>query len=107
VAVAVPYARAPSVNLSLYLLRMALGKRKWARMKKGAAMLPVDRPRFNGTTPEKTARLMMLQRFANSCELSRMALFCATISPAIVGGNWGPLDNCNNSYFLGGVVVPR
>ena len=76
-------------------------------MKKGAAMLPVDRQRFNGTTPEKTGLLMMLQRFANLCELSRMVLFCATISRVTVGANWGPLDICNNSYFLGDMVVNR
>jgi hypothetical protein len=62
-------------------------------------MLQAARQRFNGTTLEKTALLMMLQRFANLCALSRMDLFCATISPAIVGGNWGPRDNWTNRYF--------
>jgi len=71
------------VILSLYLLRMAPEKRKLEKMKKAAATLQAARRLFNGTTREKTARLMMRQRFANLCGLSRMDLFCATISRAI------------------------
>jgi hypothetical protein len=85
---------------------MAPEKRKLEKMKRAAVMLQVDRWRFNGTKPELLARLMMLQPFANLCGLSRMDLFCATISPAIVGGNWGPLDNCSRFNLNGGVVVP-
>jgi hypothetical protein len=48
---------------------------------------------------------MMLQRFANLCALSRMDLFCATISPAIVGGNWGHRDNWNNRNFYSPLVA--
>jgi hypothetical protein len=70
-------------NLSLFLLPMAPEKRKWEKMKKAGVMLQVDRWRYSGTTLEKTARLMMLQRFANLCALSRMDLFCATISRAM------------------------
>jgi hypothetical protein len=62
---------------------MAPEKRKWELMRPAAAMLQADRQRFNGTTPEKTARLMMLQRFANLCGPFRMDLFCATISRAM------------------------
>jgi hypothetical protein len=74
-------------------------------MKKAAVMLPVVRPRYSGTKPEQLARLMMLQRFANSCELSRMGLFCVIILPAIVAENWGPLDNCSYLDIHFGVVV--
>jgi hypothetical protein len=93
------------VILLLFLLRMAPEKRKLEKMKKAAAMLRVDQQRFNGTTREKTVLLMMLQRFANLCGLSRMVLFCATISPAIVGGNWGPRDNWINRNFGFDMVV--
>jgi hypothetical protein len=84
---------------------MAPERKKWELMRPAAAMLRADRRRFNGTTREKTALLMMLQRFANLCGLSRMVLFCATISPAIVGGNWGPRDNWNNRNFGFDMVV--
>jgi hypothetical protein len=62
---------------------MAPEKRKSEKTKKAAVMLRADRQRFNGTTPEKPVRLMMLQRFANLCALSRMDLFCAITSRAI------------------------
>jgi hypothetical protein len=78
---------------------MAPEKRKLEKMKRAAVMLRADRRLYNGITPEKRARLMMLQRFANLCGPFRMDLFCATISPAIVGGNWGPRDNWTNRYF--------
>jgi hypothetical protein len=84
---------------------MAPVRKKWELMRPAVVMLRAARQLFNGTTLEKTARLMMLQRFANSCGLSRMDLFCATISRVIVGGNWGPLDIRNNSYFLGALVA--
>jgi hypothetical protein len=71
------------VILLLFLLLMAPEKRKSEKMKTAGVMLQVDRWRFNGITLEKTARKMMLQRFANLCALSRMDLFCATISRAI------------------------
>jgi hypothetical protein len=93
------------VILLLFLLPMAPVRKKWELMRPAAVMLQAARQRFNGTTLEKTALLMMLQRFANVCALSRMDLFCDTISPAIVGGNWGPLDNCNNCDFLGHMVA--
>jgi hypothetical protein len=103
-AVAGHCAHVVRVNSSSFLLPMAPEKRKLEKTKKAAVMLRADRQRFNGTTLEKTVLLMMLQRFANLCELSRMVLFCATISRVIVGENWGPLDICNNSYFLGALV---
>jgi hypothetical protein len=71
------------VILLLFLLRMAPVRKKWELMRPAAAMLRAARRLFNGTTPEKTVLLMMLQRFANLCALSRMVLFCAITSRAI------------------------
>jgi hypothetical protein len=84
---------------------MAPEKRESEKTKKAAVMLRAGRQRSNGITLEKTVLLMMLQRFANLCALSRMVLFCATISRAIVGENWGRRDNWNNRNFGFDMVV--
>jgi hypothetical protein len=81
------------------------GKKKVGKDEDGGCYAASGPVAIQWHNTRKNGAKMMLQRFANLCALSRMVLFCATISRAIVGGKRGHRDHCNNCDFLGALVV--